>query len=158
LKKLEQTIIDSMRAALAAFDTDHSVVRENMERAHNLFRDHEWSEEFYTLYNGMLEIYCSYTPRERGHYRRTSIGVGYSSFPVQIWVPDKIQPPKPTAIELVARFDALIHAWNLEHPARSGQRQSKSKKGVGGSGESETAQPSLEGEKGSILQKFGNSS
>jgi hypothetical protein len=111
LKQLEQEVIDSMRAAIAAFDTDHSVVRVNMEKAHNLFRDHEWSEAFYTLYNGMLEIYCAYTPKEKGHYRRTHIGIGYSSFRVQTWVVDKVQPPRPTAEELVARFDCLLCAY-----------------------------------------------
>ena len=113
LKQLEHEVITSMRTAIAAFDTDHSVVRINMNKAHELFAEHltEWSEDFCTLYNQMLAIYCAYTPREKGHYRRTSIEIGYTPHPVSIWVPDKIQPPKPTAIELVARFDCLLRAY-----------------------------------------------
>lgn len=110
MKQLELEVITSMRAAIANFDTDHSVVREQMSKAHNLFADHSerWSEAFCTLYSEMLEIYCAYTPQPRGRYRLKHIGIGYSSFPVKTWVADKVQPPKPTADELVMRFDRLI--------------------------------------------------
>jgi hypothetical protein len=114
LKQLENEVIASMRTALANLDTDHAVVREQMYAAHDLFGDHlaEWSEAFGTLYNKMLEIYCSHTPQPKGQYRVKHIGIGYSSFPVTQWVADKVQPIPPTALELVARFDALIHAWS----------------------------------------------
>jgi len=114
LKQLENEVIASLRTALEHLDTDHAVVREQMYKAHDLFGDHlmEWSEAFGTLYNGMLEIFRAHTPMPTGQYRVSHVGIGYSSFPVTTWVADKEQPVPLTAIELVARFDVLIHAWS----------------------------------------------
>ncbi len=114
MKQLEKNVIGHMRAAIAHLDSDLSIVSKSMNAAHELFRDHlmEWSEEFATLYNQMLEIYRAHRPLPKGHYRNTHIGMGYSSFPVSRWIADKEQPVPPTASELLARFDALIQAWN----------------------------------------------
>lgn len=114
LKKLEHDVIGSMRTALAHFDTDHAVVRENRYKAHDLFAEYlnEWSEDFCTLYRAMLEIFNMHTPKEKGHYRVSHIGIGYSSFAVSKWVADKVQPAPPTVIELVVRFDVLIQVWS----------------------------------------------
>ena len=85
-----------------------------MNAAHTLFADHlmEWSEEFAMLYQKMYEIYCAATPMPEGRYRTTSIGIGYSSFPVTRWMADKVQSPVPAAKELVARFDRLISEYS----------------------------------------------
>ena len=116
---LEQEVITAMRLALANVDSDLSVVREQMNKAHGLFADHlmKWPEDFATLYQWMLEIYRAHTPMPTGHWRNTSVEVGYSSFPLKRWVADTVQPPRPTAIELVARFDALIQAWDARSEA-----------------------------------------
>lgn len=112
LKGLEREIIGHVRAAIAHLNTDLSVVNKNMNAAHELFSDHlmEWSEEFATLYNGMLAIYRAHRPLLKGHYCNTHSGIGYSSFPINRWVADKEQPVPPTAIELVVRFDRLVSA------------------------------------------------
>lgn len=121
-KQLENDVIGYMRTAIANFDTDPAVVHTNYSKAHELFVAHlvEWSEAFGDLYNQMLAIYNACFPKEKGHYRTSHVGIGYSSFPVHKWVPDKVQPPKPIVIELVARFDVLIQAWNgrAEHEVK----------------------------------------
>ncbi len=123
LKNLENEVIGYMRTAIAAFDTDHSIVRVNMYKAHDLFGDHlmEWSESFGLLYNDMMRIYEAKTPQPKGHYRTTHIGVGYSSFPATKWIADKEQPPIPTAEELLERFDRLISVYTSPNGA-SGAR------------------------------------
>src|SRR5581483_162687 len=107
---LEQRVIASWRKAIEHLGIDDSVVREERNDAHHLFARHlmEWSEDFATLYRQMYEIYCAHTPKEKGHYHVSHVGIGYSSFPIHKWVADKEQPPRPTARELVTRFDRLI--------------------------------------------------
>jgi hypothetical protein len=116
MSTLEDAVVGHMRAAIAVFDTDHEAVGKHTRLAHELFSDNftEWSESFCTLYNGMLEIYRAYTPHEKGHYETRHIGIGYSSFPVSRWIVEKIQPVKPTATELVERFDGFVRAWKAE--------------------------------------------
>src|SRR5579859_8016641 len=111
---LEQAVIGHIREALAAFDTDLMTVREEMDSADALFGAHlmAWSEAFCVLYNQMLKIYRARTPMPTGHCRASHVEIGYSSFQIRTWVPDKVQPPVPTSDELVARFDCLIEtAW-----------------------------------------------
>lgn len=111
--RLENKVIGYMRTAIANLDTDHATVRDSMEDAHRLFGKYliAWSEDFAMLYNQMLAVHHAHTPMPTGHYRTHNIAVGYSSFQTQHWVADKVQPPIPTAIELLARFDQLISAY-----------------------------------------------
>lgn len=112
LKRLECEVIALMRAAIASLDTDLSLVSKSRNAAHELFADHllEWSEEFAALYNRMLAIYRQHTPLPTGKWRDTSIGIGFSSFPIKKWRVDKVQPVPPTSGELLERFDALIQS------------------------------------------------
>ena len=113
MEQLEQDIIGFIRTAIEHLDSDHAVVGEQMRKAHDLFTVHlmEWSEAFAMLYRQMYEVYCAYTPKKKAHYRTSSVGIGYSAFPVKRRVPDKIQPVPPTSKELVTRFDHLISAY-----------------------------------------------
>ena len=113
LRQLELSTIASLRIAIEHLDSDHTVVRENMHTAHELFLEHliEWSDAFGTLYNHLLEVYRAHTPKPQGKYRVNYIGVGYSSFCVQTWIADKEQPPLPTVEELVAHFDRFVNEY-----------------------------------------------
>lgn len=124
LKRLEQKVIAFMRTTIANLDGDLSLVREQAYAAHDLFGDHlmEWSEEFASLYNQMLGIYRAHTPMPKGRYRTRHIAIGYSSFPIQAWVAGKEQPPRPTAGELVARFDRLISAYTRREGTMADRR------------------------------------
>ena len=119
LEHFETDVIAYMRDCVAAFDTDTTVVRDNMNKAHALFGEHliAWSEEFGMLYNGMLDVYRAGFPQEQGHFRNHSIEIGYTPHAVKTWVPDKIQLPRITAIELVARFDTLIEKYTNSQEA-----------------------------------------
>lgn len=110
MKQLEKDVIGSMREALAHYDTDPSLARENLNTFHQLFAEHlmEWSEDFAVLWQKMYEIWCAYTPMPKGQYRTTSIEIGYSSFQVKRWINDKVQPPIPGTEELLLRFDRVI--------------------------------------------------
>lgn len=123
--KREQQIILAMRSAIANLDTDPAVVRTHMEKAHELFRGRlmKWPKDFAVLYQQMYAIYCAYTPKPAGHHRSSSVSIGYSSFPVKKWISDKEQPPKPTAEELVAQFDALIASWDAKRSAARSKTQ-----------------------------------
>src|SRR5260370_37768857 len=68
----------------------------------------EWSNDFCILYNCMLEIYRAYNPMPIGHFTTKHIEVGYSSFPIVTWIPDKEQPAGPTSVELLKRFTDLF--------------------------------------------------
>lgn len=128
LKQLEREVIASMRTAIANLDSELSLVREQLYAAHDRFRDHlvEWPEDFASLYNQMLAIHSAHTPLPGGHYRTRHIGIGYSSFPIQIWITDKEQPARPSAGELVQRFDRLISAYASREDSmtdRSGEHE-----------------------------------
>jgi hypothetical protein len=113
-RPLENEIIAHMRACIAALDdTDSTAARDEEQAAHGLFGVviGEWSDEFANLYEQMMQVYRAKTPHPTGHYRRRSIEVGFTSYQTQHWVNDKVQPPIPTAIELVARFDTLVSGW-----------------------------------------------
>ena len=113
LTPIEDEIIANMRACIEAMDTDQSHVRDKYDAAHHLFGSHltAWSEEFGSLYNSMLEIYRAKTPKATGHYRTRHVGIGYSSFETRHWIQDKVQPPIPSAEELLERFDARIRVY-----------------------------------------------
>ncbi len=113
MNQLEREVIGYMRTTLASLDTDASVVRENYYKAQDLFEEHlmKWSDAFALLYNGMLTIYRAHTPHPKGHYRNRHLEVGYTGYSFQTWVKDKVQPPIPSADELVSRFDKLINEY-----------------------------------------------
>ncbi|HEX9502838.1 MAG TPA: hypothetical protein VF974_00765 [Patescibacteria group bacterium] len=110
MKQLENKIIGYMRNAITNLDKDDSIVHDNMYNAHDLFTRHlmEWSNDFCILYNCMLEIYRAYNPMPIGHFTTKHIEVGYSSFPIVTWIPDKEQPAGPTSVELLKRFTDLF--------------------------------------------------
>lgn len=110
MKHLENEIVGHIRTAISNLGTNHIVVSEHMNKSHELFSEHlmSWSEEFCRLYNEMLSIFRSYTPAKSGRYQSRHVEIGYSSFHSKRWVEDKVQPPVPTASELLEKFDALI--------------------------------------------------
>jgi hypothetical protein len=121
MKRLEREVIAQLRLTIAHLDTDVSLVCKHRNAAHELFAEHfmQWSEAFAALYNQMMEVYRAHTPRPSGHWRATSIEIGFAPFPIKKWVADKVQTMPPTAVELLERFDALIEEWSNRQRSRS---------------------------------------
>jgi hypothetical protein len=114
LEPFEDEVISSMRVCISALDDKDTVkVRDAYNAAQELFGNllMQWSEDFATLYNSMLDIYRAKTPRTAYSRKDRSIPFGLGSTTITTYKKEKVQPIPPTAIELVARFDALVSAY-----------------------------------------------
>jgi hypothetical protein len=114
----EQRIIASLRTAIAAKDSDPDLAGQQQAAAQELFCKHRFSRKFFDLYWALQKIINAASPKEAGHYRTTHIGIGYSSFPIQRWVPDRNQPEPPPTEELLRRFDQCIEIYRKGNERR----------------------------------------
>jgi hypothetical protein len=114
MELFEDEVITSMRSCIAALDDKDTVnVRDAYNAAQNLFGNllMQWSEDFATLFNSMLDIYRAKTPRTAYSRKDRSIPWGLGSTTITTYKKDKVQPVPPKAIELLARFDQLIATY-----------------------------------------------
>ena len=123
LEKQERAVIAYMRAAIATIDRKVDMGR-NYQKAHDLFGDHlcAWSESFARLYDEMLAIWRTYTPKKNYIAHQTSREIGYTGYPITRYTlaPPEQQPTRPTVTELLERFDVAISAYDAaKHPIQA---------------------------------------
>lgn len=113
----QQQVLHHYRECIRLYDEDRTESGYQYRFAYGM--SGPWrTYAFDMLEQEILKIIRAFTPNKRGHYKTTHVSIGYSSLPVSRWVDDKVQPPRQTVDDALAKFDKLVESWNTKATQR----------------------------------------